>query len=267
MAGNLWRRRRRLSGFACIAGLVVAALLGGCGDDDSNSASEPGESGGYQDRLQATAKEFAYFQLWKENLKQTRWERDGISLRVPKPFAFVSSPTSTNIAQAHAASREVLGEPLPGVLGMWKAELPGRKTGTSESAYLFLMSNQHFPPARRRDALAFQQTLIEDVLAQLPGLNNKLPIDSDWKTGGIRGHGFPHTWGTFQATLAITKKPADFTLYLMQYGENDRRDEIKVALLYVVPLDARLDGSRPKVDPKTLSAETLRIAFPPGEDS
>ncbi|MCA9070425.1 MAG: hypothetical protein KDA84_15945, partial [Planctomycetaceae bacterium] len=239
----------------------------GCSDEQSETVAESSEGGTYQERLNATAKQFAYFQLWSENLKGVRWESQGVSLRVPKPFEWVPSPAPTNLSQAHVPSQEVLGEPLPGVLGMWKAKLPGADSATSESAYLFVMSNQHFPPARRRDALAFQQTLIEDVLARLPGLNNKLPIDSEWKSTGVLGHGLPYTMGTFRATLAETKKPADFTLYLMQNGDNDRHDEIKVAMLFVVPLDVQLKGSRPDVDPQKLSAETLRIALPPGEDS
>lgn len=255
------------SRFIDIAVFGLAALIAGCTAETSNPATETGEGGTYQQRLDATAKEFAYFQLWKENLKETRWDQGGISLRVPKPFERVPTPASENIAQAHAASREILGEPLPGVLGMWKAKLPGQKSGSSQTAYLFLMTNQHYPSSHRDDAMAFHQTLIEDVLAQLPVPNNKLPIDSDWNTSSILGHGLPHTVGTFQATIPKSKALANFTLYLMQYGQNDRRDEIKVALMFVVPVEAHLKGSRPDVDPKTLSAETLRIALPPGEET
>lgn len=254
-------------GFVCLAGLGVTAFFSGCSAPTDKTVAESGEGGTYRERLKDTAEEFAYYQLWEENLKDKRWHKGGISLRVPKPFQFVPTPVSPNFAQAHEASQRILGEPLPGVLGMWQAELPTTKSGVSKRAYLFLMSNQHFPPTRRNDALAFQQTLIEDVLAQLPGLNNKLPIDSEWKTTAVVGHGLPYTTGTFQATLPQTKDRANFTLYLMQYGQNARRDEIKVALLFIVPIEAQLAGSRPDVDPKTLSADTLRITPRPGDDS
>jgi hypothetical protein len=64
---------------------------------------------------------------------------------------------------------------------------------------------------------------------------------------------------TFQATLPQTKAKADFTLFLFQHGKNERRNEIKAALLFVIPEDAVFSASADDVDPKALSAQTLHI--------
>jgi hypothetical protein len=236
----------------------MVLLFAGCSSEPADSLSETDGGDGYEVRLQATAEEFAYYSLLDANLTETSWEGQGVSLRVPMPFELVSESTPQIPAREHAGSREILGKPLPGVLGMWKAELPSRNSGPPQSGYLFLMSNHHPWPRSRTSAMEFHQTLVEEVLAELPGLS-VLPIESDWKPENIAGHGLPYTVGNFEATLPQTNSPAWFTMFLFQHGVNQRRDEIKVALLFVIPKEAELAGSHPNVDPQTLSAQTLRI--------
>jgi hypothetical protein len=120
------------------------------------------------------------------------------------------------------------------------------------------MSNRHLWANSQTSAMAFHQTLVEDVLAELDWIN-QLPIKAEFKTEDQFGHGPPFTVGTFQARLPQTNSPADFTLFLFQNGVNDRKDEIKVALLFVVPENAAFQGSAADVDPKALCAQTLRI--------
>ncbi len=260
MVGNFRRILRRFPVIFCAACWLAAC---GAGCSSNSTESTVGESaehvGSYRERLKATAFEFAYYERREQNLSPQVWEAQGISLQVPKPFFLVKNPSSENPALGHDPSRQVLGVPLPGVLGMWQAVLPGEDPQSpTETAYLFVMSNQHLWSFSKSSAMAFLQTLVEDVLAGLPGLS-RFPIDADWSSANWSGHGLPYATATFQATLPQTKAKADFTLFLFQNGANERRDEIKVAMMFVVPRAAVFRGSQPKVDPKILSAETLRI--------
>jgi hypothetical protein len=232
-------------------------LVGGCTAGSADSLAEA-DGGGYEERLQATASEFAYHDLLNQNLAAAVWERQGLSLRVPLGFQLVPDADNHNPAKEHAASREVLGHPLPGVLGMWKAELPGKDNETPQSAYVFVLSNHHLWPDSKARAMAFHQALVEDVFAELPGLS-VLPIESDWNADNITAHGQSFTSATFPAKLPQTGAMADFSVFLFQHGANQRHDEIKAALVFVIPQAAELPGSQPDVDPLSLSAQTLRI--------
>ena len=239
--------------------MLLACGVAGCSSNSSEAAAEGADHGSYLERLKATEAEFAYYERLKQNLSPQAWEAEGVSLQVPGPFHLVESPSSRNPASEHARSREVLGIPLPGVLAMWEAHLPGESSHSPpQTAYLFVMSNQHLWSHSRASAMAFHQTLVEDVLAELPGLS-QFPIDSKWASLHLSGHGLPYTTATFQATLPQTNAKADFTLFLFQNGINERRDEIKVAMMFVIPRAAVFRGSQPDLDPKILSAETLRI--------
>lgn len=263
MAGNLWRNRRRLNSVLCIVGLWVIGAAVGCAGDEvaesANEAEETNEGGTYNDRLKATAEQFAYFNLLNENLNKSVWEKRGITLRVPLPFELREMPERTARSQTHGPSSELLGVALPGVLGQWEAELPSEDSPHSRKAYLFVMSNHYLLRQHKPSAKAFHQTVVEDVLANLPGLDH-LPIESDWLAENWSGYGFPYTYATFPATLAKTGEAANFTMFLMQYGQNERRNEIKVAMLFVVPRAAEFSGSRPDAEPMKLSAQTLRIS-------
>ncbi len=249
MAGDLWRNRGGLNFPRAVgsAGLMAVLLLAGCSTGTVDSSPEIDSGVSYEDRLKATADEFAYYGLLDANLAGEVWEQEGISLRVPKPFRPLDS----------LKTRKFLGLPLPGQLGAWKADLPG-DGGGARPAYLFLMSNHHLWAHSRARAMGFHQWLIEEELAELPGLN-VLPVEAGWSPQNPSGHGLPHTVGRFEASLPAAKGPAEFTMFLFQHGVNRRRDEIKVALLFVIPKSAEFAGSSPEVDPKTLSAETLRI--------
>jgi hypothetical protein len=235
----------------------MTCLFAGCLSEIPDLASGINGWSDYEDRLQSTRDEFAYRSLLDENLSLEAWENEGISLRVPKPFQSVPSVVQRP-NEEHAFSRDVLGEPLPGVLGTWQALLPGKEGKPPQAAYLFVMSNHHLWSHSRNAAMAFHQALVEDVLAELSGLS-RLPIASDWTTKNEIGHGQPYAVATFQATLPQTKTPADFTLFLFQHGVNERRNEIKAALMFVIPQDADFTGSAKDVDPKALSAQTLNI--------
>jgi len=263
MAGNLWRNRPRLKSAICIAVLSVIGAVAGCAGEDvaesTDEAEETNEGRTYNDRLDATAAQFAYFNLLNENLKKSAWEKRGVTVRVPLPFELREMPEQTNFSPGHGTSSELLGVALPGILGMWEAALPSEDSPHPRKAYLFVMSNHHLLRQHRPSAKAFHQTLVEDVLANLPGLDH-LPIESDWQAENWSGYGFPYTHATFPATLAKTGEAANLTMFLMQYGQNERRDAIKVAMLFVVPRSAEFSGSRPKAEPMKLSAQTLRIS-------
>ena len=238
-------------------------LLAGCLSELPDSDSGIGSFGDYEDRLKATQAEFAYYSLLDQNLSPTVWEEEGIALRVPKPFQFVpASKDERN--QEHALSREVLSEPLPGVLGTWKAMLPSKNAKPPQTGYLFLLSNHHLSSYSRTSAMAFHQVLVEDVLAELSGLS-VLPIKANFKPENLTGHGQPYSVATFQANLLPANSPANFTLFLFQNGLNERRDDIKAALLFVIPKEAAFPGSLPDTDPKALSAQTLHITPRPLE--
>lgn len=257
MARTIWRIRdgRTRIVKTWVAGLAL--IFTGCLSEAPDSISGINGWNDYEDRLQSTASEFTYHTLLDQNLAVDMWQEAGVALRVPQPFQPV--PNAVGImSEEHAFSREVLGEPLPGVLGSWQAMLPGQEGQPPQSAYLFLVSNQHLWSHSRNSAMAFHQALVEDVLAELSGLS-RLPIASEWKSENHTGHGQPYAVATFQAKLPKTKTPADFTLFLFQHGVNQRRDEIKVALLFVIPQDAIFAGSSSDVDPKTLTAQTLHI--------
>jgi hypothetical protein len=130
--------------------------------------------------------------------------------------------------------------------------------------YLFLMSNHHLWAGSRNSAMAFHQTLVEDVLAELDWID-QLPIKAAFKSENHSGFGQPFTVGTFPAKLPQANSPADFTLFLFQNGVNERKDEAKVALLFVIPKDAMFAGSTSDVDPMFLCAQTLRITPRPLE--
>ena len=260
MAEDLWGIRERLSSTFRLARLAVLCAVLGCAAGPADSPADSTEGGAYEERLKATAKKFAHFELLDENLKKERWKKLGISFRVPRPFEFVEAP-DRNLAEGHALSREILGELLPGVVGVWQAVLPGKEGARPETAYLFLLSNYHLLSRSYNSAIKFHQTLVEVALVDLKGLDH-LPIESNWQTENWLGHGLPYTWASFPATLAKTGKPADFTLFLAQYGTNDRHDEIKVALVFVIPKAAEFQGSRPDADPLKLSAQTLLITLP-----
>ena len=263
MVGNLRRILGRFPLILCAACWLAACGAAGCSSNSTESAAgetAEGHVGTYEERLGATAAEFAYYERLEQNLSPEAWQSQGVSLQVPKPFFLVKTPASENPATGNAPSREVLGVPLPGVLGMWQAVLPSEDPQSpTETAYLFVMSNQHLWSFSKSSAMAFLQTLVEDVLAGLPGLS-RFPIDADWSSVNLSGYGLPYATATFQATLPRTNAKADFTLFLFQNGANERRDEIKVAMLFVVPHAAAIQGSQPKVDPLALSAETLRIS-------
>lgn len=239
------------------------SLLAGCVFELPDPASGINGWTDYEDRLEATKAEFAYFTLLDQNLSPAIWEKDGVALRVPKPFQPVALAVQKP-SEEHVFSREVLGVPLPGVLGAWQALRPGKDGQEPHTAYLFVMSNHHLWAYSRASAMAFHQSLVEDVLAELKGLS-RLPIASGWASENHSGHGQPYAIGTFQATLPHTESKADFTLFLFQHGTNERRNEIKVALLFVVPREAEPSGSAAEVDPKALSAQTLRITPRPME--
>ncbi len=203
-----------------MAGMVALWLLAGCLSESPDSASGIGSFSDYEDRLKATEAEFAYNSLLDQNLSLAVWEEEGVRLRVPKPFQFVPASKGEPM-QEHALSREVLGEPLPGVLGTWKAVLPGRNANPPQTGYLFLMSNHHLASYSRTSAMAFHQVLVEDVLAELSGLS-VLPIKADFKPENLTGHGQPYSVATFQANLPPSNSPADFTLFLFQNGLNER---------------------------------------------
>ena len=266
MARNLWRTRRRLTFPGHFAWVGVICILAGCSSGPPDYLLQADGEDTYEDRLEATESEFAYYARLDANLAGEVWEKEGLSLRVPKPFRLVSDSPPQNPAEPHAASGEILGEPLPGVLGMWKAELPGKESGPPRRAYLFLMSNHHLWSYSRTSAMAFHQSLVEDVLAELPG-RSVLPIEADWMPDNLNGHGLPYTVGSFDATLPGTGSQAEFTMFLYQHGVNPRRDEIKVALLFVIPKEAEFPGSQPDADPKALSAQTLRIIPRPMDKS
>ncbi len=259
MVGNLRRIGRRLNRTLGAACLLLACAAAGCSSNSSEaSAVEGGDHGTYIERLKATAAEFAYYERLQQNLSPEVWEAQGVSLQVPNPFHLVKSPFPKSRAAGHEPSRDALGVPLPGVLGMWEARLPGEGHSPPQPAYLFVMSNQQLWSVSRKSARAFHQTLVEDVLAELPGLS-ELPVESKWTSENWSGYGLPYASATFEATLPQTNAKADFTLFLFQSGVNERRDEIKVAMMFVVPHAAVFRGSRPDIDPQTLSAETLRI--------
>jgi hypothetical protein len=257
MARTVWRIRQILARIG--QGLTVGMIgfFTGCLSEVPDSVSGISGWSDYEVRLQATADEFAYNSLLDQNLSPDVWEVEGIALRVPKPFQALPS-TVRNPNEEHALSRDVLGEPLPGVLGVWQAHLPGKNGKSPETAYLFAMSNHHLWSHSRTSALAFHQSLVEDVLAELSDLSH-LPIASDWTTENESGHGQPYAFATFRATLPQTRAKADFTLFLFQHGMDERRNEIKAALLFVIPVDATFSGSAADVDPKALSAQTLHI--------
>lgn len=247
-----------------IAGLTVLWAALGCASEAANNAAETDEGGIYEGRLKATAGEFAYYELLNQNLTRDRFERMGISLRVPKPFRSLETAAPDASVPDVASSGELLGVPLPGVLGVWQAGLPGKDGAAPQSAWLFLMSNHHLLGTSPAAARTFHQTLVEKVLVHLPGLE-KLPIESNWQTENWTGHGLPFTSANFPATFAKTGQPAEFAVFLMHYGDNDRRNEIKASLLFVVPQSAELAGSRPDANPMRLSAETVRIDPQAGE--
>jgi len=238
----------------------------GCGTPASPEVEESGESRGYSERLKATAEEFRYHQILEENLREEYWEKSGVRLRVPKPFRAVATPSWENIAEAHEESRQLLGVPLPGVLGMWKAEFPETSGQQTRTGYLFVLSNHHLLERFPRYAETFHQTLIEDVLVELPGRSH-LPIDAEWSSHNWAGYGLPYTSASFAAELADSKSPVQFRIYLMHHGTNKRRDRIKVAMVFVMPAGIELSGSRPDIDPLELSAETLQIQLENKEDS
>lgn len=257
MAGTFWRIRQRHARIGQGLAVGIVCFFAGCLSEVPDSVSGITGYFDYEDRLQATADEFAYNSLLDWNLSLEVWEAKGIAIRVPKPFQPVPS-TVGNPSEAHAFSRDVLGEPLPGVLGTWQAEVPRKDGKSREIAYLFLMSNHHLWSHSKNSALAFHQSLVEDVLAELPELSH-LPIASDWTTENESRHGQPYAFATFRATLPQTRAPADFTLFLFQHGMNERRNEIKAALLFVIPVDAMFSGSAADVDPKALSAQSVHI--------
>ena len=235
------------------SGLLAIAAAAGCGTGSADSPAESADDGGYEERLSATAEEFAYHEQLRQNLAKDRWEKLGISLRVPKPFHLVKTAAKTN-----PSTRELLGVSLPGVLDIWQAVLPGREAGDQQTAYLFVISNHHLLKGDGKPAAAFHQSLVKEVLPNLPG-RKRLPIEYEWKTDNGSGHGLPMTTASFPATFKQTDEPADFTFFLMHYGENKRRDEVKVAMIYVIPQAAKFTGSRPEADPLRLSAETVLI--------
>ncbi len=258
MAGNFWRIRRRVTALSKAVFVGLLCLPAGCSPGLPDHTTDSEAWGSYEERLEATEAEFAYYTLLDQNLTPTIWQQTelGLAIRVPKPFEPV--PDANNRNPDQPLSRKILGEPLPGLLGTWKAVLPGKNANPSQTAYLFLMSNHHLWPHAETSALAFHQSLVEDSLAELPGLS-QLPIECDWLSENLTKYGLPYTTASFPAKLPEPQSRVDVTVFLFQEGANDRRDQIKVALMFVVPQAAQFSGSAADVDPKALAAQTLRI--------
>ncbi len=257
MVGNFRRLRRpkRLTPALWGIGLFALSLLGGCSADAPGSLPDGDETSSYKARQKAAETQFAHRQLLEENLIQTVWEQNGISLRVPKPFQ--------RDEKNAVSSKNVLGVNLPDLIGTWTAVLPGGNSKSPQTAYLFVLSHRHQSP----DEESFHHGLIKSQLYHLNYPTRKRAIDHEWTSQNLVGNGLPFTSATFEATLANPKIPANFTVFLMQHGRNQRRDQIQVAMLFVVPKACVFAGSQPNADPKTLSAETLHIALPRQDDS
>ena len=255
MVGNFWRRqnRRRVTFSRIAAGLLLACVIVGCSEDGPDSLIEDSVTSTYQEREHAAQQEFAYRDLLNQNLSPTVWKHAEVSFRVPKPFRRQEGDPAASL-------KAVLGFTLPGVIGHWTALLPGKNDSPPQTGHVFVMSNQHLASAEATPPEEFHQR-IGDLFNE-----SRFSVLQPWTAKNVTGgHGLPFTSGSFLATVEGQPTQTRFRLFFMQQGLNQRRDAIKVAVLFVVPENGVLSGSRPEVDPQILSAETLLIALPQGD--
>jgi|GEM_PF-1864991 len=147
-------------------GLVVAALLAGCGVKQ------------YEERLASTSNMFAYMQLLDDNLAPP-WTDFGITIRVPRQFGLIPPP------QRPARKKDDDNEPpeeviddrqpdyinveLPGLVGAFQAPLETvgeDNTVATHPGFIYVLCNQYVRPGSKLDP-AKAATFTNDFLDRL----------------------------------------------------------------------------------------------------
>ena len=224
----------------------------------------------YQERLNETARQFAYYHKLNENLGE-KWINAGIELRVPEQFEpdlVAESVTGENdeIVQVLVPRQPEYfeGLELPGLVGSWQAAVDSPSAGAQPAAaYLYVMTNRDLflNPETRNTAADFHTLVLESVCAGAgiePPEATRPPWNEDTfppvpETGGPS---FSATRNTFNWISLVSPNPVEgaireFRLYLQTVGD------IQTAYLYVIPTD--VSASEHIHDRIDLSFETLKV--------
>jgi hypothetical protein len=255
-----------------LAACHVACLAAGCGSQH------------YQDRLEATRQQFAFFAGLDANLAPP-WQQSGLSLRVPLGFRLTWQPDTKTAKTAKAAEKPKdaesgkgededgededgeAGPPggkffpreLTGLVGVWTAELPA--DGGTRTGYLYALTNHDLwlDPQRQDEAARFFEVVIDRDLRNVAGLPADYRTRRHWRLPKSDGESYlpERVYSRADFPGIRSEDGAEATLHVLNF----KVDDAEVVLLFVVPQGARLTGTPlaggSSVDPIELTMKTL----------
>ncbi|HUG89233.1 MAG TPA: hypothetical protein VML55_00260 [Planctomycetaceae bacterium] len=221
----------------------------------------------YEERLNETAQQFAYYHKLNEHLGP-RWAEAGIEIRVPIQFSSDLIPQSFTDDEGNVQQEFVPRQPdyfaeegalLPGLVGSWRAEVDAPAAGeVRPAAHFYVMSNRDMflDESTRAEAPDFYGIVL-DALCRGMKIEPPEPEDSRWTS-----ERFPSIKGyvSRKELTTITLVPdapigglvREFRLYLYAAGDN-----IQTAFLYVIPSGVSSRENLP--DRIGLAFETLKV--------
>lgn len=246
-----------------LAFLLALCVIPGCGAQT------------YRNRLERTSNYYRYLEKLDENLSTSRWQADGISLRVPKQFNLVSRKQKQNAKGRGGAS--LIGSPrgistLEGIVGIWRCTVDVGERDENLDAFIFVASNQHLwnqDGATRQKAAKFEERLIQRIYS---ALGARMPKKNEWKekrfpeknslgrSGSNESAVFSDRipFSTFriepQSSFLGLKGNYDFLLY------THASDSVQMAVLFVIPEKTVSSEGLSEAKRIGMCLETLRIA-------
>jgi hypothetical protein len=219
----------------------------------------------YEQRLNETALQFAYYHKLNENLGEP-WASAGMTLRVPQQFK--PDLEQQQIVDDAGDVKDALvprqpeffpeGFELPGLVGAWRADVGVLAAdGQPVPAHLYAMTNSamFLDDAMRNEAPQFHGLVLDAVCSGI-GIAPPAPEDPRWSFLRVpQGRGYVAKKDLTTITLVpdepIAGAVREFRLYLFAAGE------IQTAFLYVIPAGA---SSQEKIPERIeLSFETLVV--------
>jgi hypothetical protein len=235
---------------AIVGTFFVVVSCCGCGVDK------------YEERLNESRKLFAEINEMEANLGR-EWSDKGVQIRMPRKFEPLPPPEvetdeEGNVTYSGPDPRQphFSDEPLPGLIGAWKAEVGADVDGEPKDlpAYIYLLSNHFLWAGGDPGAAAGFHTLVLETVVNGIGLPS--PEPTDWKAESFPPRPGMITQKTSQVWRSKTSRiidetPGDVSLHLLENGN------MKIALIVVVP--DTIDPSEKLPQRMELALQTIRI--------
>ncbi|MFO1021515.1 MAG: hypothetical protein U0903_12585 [Planctomycetales bacterium] len=221
----------------------------------------------YEARLQQTVTLFRHDQTLNENLDNV-WAANGVSLRVPVPYALIPPPAPEPAEKPDAPRRfnpravdkrqpTYLKMELPGLLGAWECKV--RAPAGDVPSYIYVLGNQFLLAGGTGPNRLAPDKFQADLLKRLTETLGLKLSEKDWRTEEFPRESLVADYlprVSYQSTVLEPPNPvAGRRLRFRVYTTN--KQDVQLVIIFVVPAD--VDNANRLYQQFDMCLETLQV--------